>query len=61
MVYLKKKQNGMKIMLTGKIQQMLFAIIELQANKVITNSTEPSIFVRYNRVMVITLKVYVVK
>ena len=33
----------------------------LQSNSVITNSTGPSIFVRYNRDFVITVKVYVVK
>jgi hypothetical protein len=36
-------------------------IVELQSNSVITNSTGPSIFVRYNRDIVITVKLYVVK
>jgi hypothetical protein len=33
----------------------------LQSNSVITNSTGPSIFVRYNRDIVITVKLHVVK
>ncbi len=33
----------------------------IQSNSVITNSTGPSIFVRYNRDIVITVKLYVVK
>jgi len=33
---------------------------ELQSNLVITNSTGPSVCVRYNRDIVITVKVYVV-
>ncbi len=34
---------------------------EIQSNSVITNSTGPSIFVRYNRDIVINVKLYVVK
>jgi hypothetical protein len=33
---------------------------ELQSNSVITNSMGPSIFARYNRDIVITVKLYVV-
>jgi hypothetical protein len=33
----------------------------IQSNSVITNSTEPSIFVRYSRDIVISMKLYVVK
>ena len=35
--------------------------LKLQSNSVITNSMGPSIFVRYNRDIVITVKVYAVK
>ena len=33
----------------------------IQSNSVITNSTGPSVFVRYNRDFVITVKIYVVE
>ena len=33
---------------------------DIQSNSVIANSTGPSVFVRYNREFVITVKIYVV-
>ena len=36
-------------------------IFKIQSNSVITNSMGPSIYVRYNRDIVITVKVYAVK
>jgi hypothetical protein len=36
-------------------------IFSIQSNSVITNSTGPSLFVRYNRDVVVTVKLYVVK
>jgi hypothetical protein len=41
--------------------QNVMKMTDVQSNSVITNSTGPSIFVRYNRDIVITVKLYVVK
>ena len=43
------------------IGKRISTAIRIQSNSVITNSMGPSVFVRYNRDIVITVKVYVVK
>ncbi len=40
---------------------MKLELDEVQSSSVITNTTGPSVFVRYSRDIVITVKLYVVK
>ncbi len=48
-----KKHGGQRIIIKD--------FSDIQSNSVITNSTGPSVFVRYNSDFVITVKNYVVK